>query len=85
MGRILFFLLLAAVALVVYKSWSRKSAGQGTTRVPKGGKGQLNQSEQESIYPCKHCGSYSPLSQGVMIEGRFYCGVAHAKAEGEKV
>ena len=41
--------------------------------------------EKEAIYPCKHCGAYSPLSSGVMVEGRFYCGLAHAKAEGEKV
>jgi hypothetical protein len=35
--------------------------------------------------PCQHCGAYSPMSEGVMMQGRFYCGMEHAKAAGEKV
>lgn len=85
MGRILFFLVLAAVAWIAYKSWARKRDGNQPPRVPKGAPGSLNSNEKEAIYPCKHCGAYSPLSSGVMVEGRFYCGLAHAKAEGEKV
>lgn len=82
MGRILFFLILAGVAYIVFKSWQRKQvsgAGGSSSRE------KVSHNPREVIYPCNHCGAYSPLSEGVMLQGRFYCSADHAKLAGEKI
>ncbi|HEX4842150.1 MAG TPA: PP0621 family protein [Limnobacter sp.] len=84
MGRILFFVGLAIVVWVVWKAWQRKQL-DNQPGVKAQQKGNLGRKQQEEILPCRHCGAYSPLSEGVMMQGRFYCGLEHAKAEGEKV
>lgn len=86
MGRILFFIGLAIVAYFLFKSWQRKQLDQeGQPAVKAKQKGNLGRKTQEEILPCQHCGAYSPMSEGVMMQGRFYCGMEHAKAAGEKV
>jgi cbb3-type cytochrome oxidase subunit 3 len=80
MARILFFLVLAALAWIVYKSWKRKQLDQSPESKPLPGKQQ-----QVAIMSCKHCGAFSPLTEGIMIEGRYYCNKDHALAEGEKL
>ncbi|WP_306480720.1 PP0621 family protein [Limnobacter sp.] len=84
MGRILFFLGLALLAWILFKSWQRKQLGE-KPGVDVKQKGNLGRKTQEEILPCQHCGAYSPMSEGVMMQGRFYCGLEHAKAAGEKV
>lgn len=84
MGRLLFFLAVAVLVYLVYKSWQRKQLPNKNGDNPRAGN-KLNQDPREAICPCLHCGAYSPLSDGVMVQGRFYCNVAHAKQEGEKV
>ena len=83
MGRILFFLALGFLAVLLFKSWQRKQQGPRTPKRPEAGR-PLDHSQQ-SILPCAHCNAYSPLAEGVMMQGRFYCGLEHAKAAGEKV
>jgi hypothetical protein len=73
MSRILFFLIVGCVAYSWFKSWQKKQLMGDNSRA------------SQSLKPCLHCGAYSPLSDGVMIQGRFYCGLAHAKQEGENV
>lgn len=84
MGRVLFFVVLGLVAWVFYKAWVRRSQPG-----PKVGKTQdqpgLSRKTEEEILACQHCGAYTPLSEGVMLQGRFYCGLEHAKASGERV
>ncbi|MCR2746119.1 PP0621 family protein [Limnobacter parvus] len=84
MGRILFFLGLALVAWMIFKSWQRKQLDEKPSDKPKQ-KSSLGRKSQEEIMPCQHCGAYSPMSEGVLMQGRFYCGMEHAKAAGEKV
>ena len=84
MGRILFFIGLALVALILFKNWQRKQLGEKPGAKPKQ-TGNLGRKTQEEILPCQHCGAYSPVTEGVMMQGRFYCGIEHAKAAGEKV
>lgn len=82
MGRILFFLILAAVAYIFFKSWQRKQISGASGSSPRE---KVLHNPREVMYPCKHCGAYSPLSEGVMLQGRFYCGIEHAKLAGEKM
>lgn len=80
MVRILFFLVLGAVAWVAYKSWSGKPLSKKTGTPPLPGR-----NEEATILTCKHCGAFAPLTEGVMVEGRFYCSKAHAQASGERL
>ncbi|NJM31642.1 MAG: hypothetical protein HC848_00515 [Limnobacter sp.] len=79
MGRLLFFALLAGVLWLLFKRWKSRAGFANTTP-----ESQLPKVEQ-TIYPCRLCGAYSPLSAGVMLQGRFYCNAHHAKAAGERV
>lgn len=85
MGRILFFLALAVVAWVIFKSWKRKQLDANKPGVGTQQKDNIGRKVQEEILPCKHCGAYSPMSEGVVMQGRFYCGMEHARLAGEKV
>lgn len=81
MGRILFFVLLALLAVVVYKTLKRRSIDRES-----GQAGQLPRDNRPAdIRPCRHCGAYTPVEAGVMLEGRFYCSRDHAQASGEKI
>jgi len=80
MGRILFFILLGAVAWLVYKSWSAKQLTKDADKPSLPGR-----NEEAAILSCKHCGAFAPMSEGVMLQGRFYCSKAHAKAGGERL
>ncbi|MCL2657300.1 MAG: hypothetical protein FWD62_07710 [Betaproteobacteria bacterium] len=31
----------------------------------------------EKVFPCAHCGVHVPESEGVRVNGRFYCSEAH--------
>ena len=81
MGRILFFVVLGLVVVVFFKSWQRKQLDQhpkSSGRIPR-------QPADQAMHACQHCGSYAPLSEGVMISGRFYCQAAHAREAGENL
>jgi ABC-type nickel/cobalt efflux system permease component RcnA len=81
MGRIVFFLIAFGGAWLFFRSWQRKALKKhhsSTHQHPD----SCRKTEQE-VLPCLHCGVYSPMSTGLMQEGRFYCGVEHAKAAGE--
>ena len=83
MGRILFFAALGLLGYWLFRNWQRKSddepqIGNKTDR-------EISQKEGQTVLPCRYCGAYSPQDVGVMLEGRFYCNVEHAKANGEKV
>ena len=80
MGRILFFVLLGLMAVVIYKTLKRRQVSKDN------GGGQLPREDTDAtILPCSHCGAYTPVKTGVMLEGRFYCGRDHARAAGEKI
>lgn len=80
MGRILFFVLLALLAVVVYKTLKRRGLNNQSKD------GQLPRDDRPlAIQPCRHCGAYTPIEAGVMLEGRFYCSRDHARAAGETV
>ncbi len=80
MGRILFFVLLALVAVVIYKTLKRRNVERdaGSNQLPR-------DNRPADIRPCRHCGAYTPVEAGVMLEGRFYCGREHAAQAGEKI
>lgn len=81
MGRILFFVLLALLAVVIYKTLKRRNLerdGGGSNQLPR-------DNRPADIRPCRHCGAYTPVEAGVMLEGRFYCGREHAAQAGEKI
>ncbi|HEY1057908.1 MAG TPA: PP0621 family protein [Limnobacter sp.] len=84
MGRILFLVVLALLGWVFFKSWQRKQLGDKPTGNPQQKQG-LGRNPVDNILPCKHCGAYSPMHEGVMMQGRFYCSFDHAKAAGEKI
>ncbi len=81
MGRILFFIVLGLVVYVFFKSWQRKQLGDS----PSKGGALPRVPQEQTIYQCRQCGSYAPLNEGVMIEGRFYCQAEHARQAGESL
>ncbi|MDX1668649.1 MAG: PP0621 family protein [Limnobacter sp.] len=83
MGRILFFVALGLLGWWLFKSWQRKQ--EEPDEVEHSKRTGLKDHSEQSVLPCKHCGAYSPLDVGVMLEGRFYCNLEHARANGEKV
>lgn len=83
MGRLLFFGALALLVYWVIKSWQRKQDEPEPVERTK--KESIKNKKEESVLQCRHCGAYSPLDLGVMLEGRFYCNLDHARASGEKV
>lgn len=81
MGRILFFVLLALLAVVVYKTLKRRqvdASRQSGSQLPR-------DNRPADIRPCRHCGAYTPINAGILMEGRFYCSREHAQAEGERI
>lgn len=83
MGRILFFVALALLGYWLFRSWQRKQGQPDEVGQTK--RTGLKQKPEQTVLPCQHCGAYSPLDVGVMLEGRFYCNLEHAKENGEKV
>lgn len=71
------FLLLLALAGVVWWVWSTRAAG--TRRQPP----VPRQSAPEKMVTCARCGVHVPESEAVIADGRSYCGEAH-RAEAER-
>jgi hypothetical protein len=80
MGRIVFFIALGLLAVVLFKSWQRKQGGLSRDKTPR-----VPRAEGENVIACLHCKAFAPQSEGVMIQGRFYCQNQHAVAAGERL
>ncbi len=68
MGRIVFFLLLAAIAWIAYKSWRRSAAG-----------GERPAPGAEDMVRCAHCGVHVPRSESVSAGSDFFCSEEHRR------
>ena len=69
MGRLLFWILLAAVAYAVLKGWSRVGGG------PPGGRKPNRPSE--AMVRCDVCGLNLPQSEALGHDGKWYCSREH--------
>jgi len=73
------FLLLIALAVVVWWMWRKsQAAGSATPRPPV-------QREAERMVKCAYCGVNQPVSESILAAGRYYCCAAHrheAESEG---
>jgi uncharacterized protein len=72
MGRILFFLLLAIVIYVVWRSFQRRGAsraatGSETPRVP------------QAMVSCATCGLHVPRQEALLLGDRYFCCEEHRR------
>lgn len=63
--------------------WVRRALGRARTakQAPKAeaAKGRAGATSMERVLECAHCGVHVPESEGVSVEGRFYCSEAHRR------
>ena len=71
MAKLLFLLLLAALAVVVWKlmvaSGQRRTAAKPASR------------ELETIVRCSRCDVHLPRSEAIVVDGRFFCSAEHER------
>jgi uncharacterized protein len=73
MGRILFFLLLAAVVYVVLRSMrGRNSGGDRSTRARRS-------PEPQAIVSCATCGLHVPRQEALTLGNRYFCCEEHRR------
>jgi uncharacterized protein len=80
MSRIIFFLILALVVWVVIGAYQRRHLRPQSKSSATPGK-----ASEAQVLPCLHCGAYAPVSEGVLIQGRYYCSKEHAQIRGESL
>lgn len=69
------YLLLIALAVVVWSVWQKRArSGQETPR---------REVPPERMVTCAHCGVHMPLSDSVAAGGRYYCCEAHRQTGAE--
>lgn len=73
MGRLLFWIVLAAAAVIAWRMMAAKPRPPG--RRPPGAGSQ----EGEAMVPCARCGTHLPRSDAVDRDGRLYCSEEHAR------
>lgn len=73
MGRILFFVLLAIAAYVVWM-WLRRSASNGAPRTH-----APRTDTPQAMISCAHCGLHLPQQEAQPMGERFYCCEEHRR------
>jgi len=72
MGRIAFFLLLAAVVYVVWRSVQRRGRNRGAT-------GQEQQQVPQAMVSCATCGLHLPRQEALPQGDRYFCCEEHRR------
>lgn len=72
MGRIAFFLLLAAVVYVVWRSVQRRGRDRGAT-------GQEQQRVPQAMVSCAKCGLHLPRQEALPLGDRYFCCEEHRR------
>ena len=72
MGRIAFFLLLAAVVYVVWRSVQRRGRDRGAT-------GQEQQRVPQAMVSCATCGLHLPCQEALPLGDRYFCCEEHRR------
>lgn len=67
MGRLLFFIAIAAVVYLLLRSYRKDLPKDDAPAVP----------EVEKMVRCAQCGVHLPQSESLAVEGRFFCCAAH--------
>jgi uncharacterized protein len=67
------YLLIIAIALVVWLTWKKRSLPSGKASTPAS-------REPEQMVVCAHCGVHLPVSDSVSEQGRHFCSEAHCLA-----
>jgi uncharacterized protein len=67
------YLLIIAIAAVVWLAWKKRSRPSGKASVPA-------PREPEQMVVCAHCGVHLPESDSVSEQGRHFCSEAHRLA-----
>ena len=72
------YLLLIALAIVVWWMWRKSQAARSATQAPP------VQREAERMVKCARCGVNQPVSESILAGGAYYCCAAHRRdAEGD--
>lgn len=72
------YLLLIALALVVWWLWRKSLVARSGDRRPPAPR------EAERMVKCAHCGVNQPVSESILADGNYYCCAAHRRdAESE--
>lgn len=71
MGRILFFLLLAAVAYVVWRSMQRRGSDRRASRP--------EQQVPQAMVSCATCGLHVPRQEALLLGDRYFCCEEHRR------
>jgi uncharacterized protein len=72
MGRIAFFLLLAAVVYVVWRSVQRRGRDRGAS-------GQEQQRVPQAMVSCATCGLHLPRQEALPLGDRYFCCEEHRR------
>lgn len=76
MGRIIFWLLIAAAAYLGYRWWRIKEQRAVARDAP-------DRPQVEAMVRCEVCGLNVPQSDAVGAGGHWYCGEAHRRRAGQ--
>lgn len=68
------YLLMIALAVVVWWMWRKSRAQDAATQRPPA------QRAAERMVKCSYCGVNQPVSESLLAGGRYYCCAAHRQA-----
>lgn len=69
------YLLMLAFLGLVWWLWAKRRVAEQKGAMPR-------ETASEKMMTCAHCGVHFPESDGVSVDGRFYCSEAHRLASG---
>lgn len=72
MSRLIFIVLIVGLVYWLFKSY-RKS-------LPK----QDEPAKTQDMVSCAHCGINLPKSEGVFVDGKYFCSAAHSRGQADK-
>lgn len=67
MSRLFFLIAIAALVYLLIKSYRKNAPKQ-------------DESAAEDMVRCAHCGVHFPRSEGIQVQGQFFCSAAHRDA-----
>lgn len=72
MSRLIFIILIVVLVYWLFKSYRNRLPKQGEP------------AKTQDMVGCAHCGINLPKSEGVLVDGKYYCSTAHSRGQVDK-
>lgn len=72
MSRLIFIVVIIALAYLLFKSYRKQLPRQDES------------SGTQDMVSCAYCGIHLPKSEGLHVDGKYYCCTAHSQGQADK-